>query len=84
MSAAARNYQIAEICYGELLDTEKVVFLGEIRQESNPQVKNALMALFNGNRREADMALTQSSHTFRAIMMNLAMFRFERFGLNYS
>ncbi|KAI1722949.1 intraflagellar transport protein 80 like protein [Ditylenchus destructor] len=78
MSAADKNYTVAEICYGQLLETEKVLLLGEIRAETDPQLKNAMMALFNGNRREADMALVQNGRLFRAIMANLAMFKFDR------
>uniref|UniRef100_A0AC35FJS9 Intraflagellar transport protein 80 homolog n=1 Tax=Panagrolaimus sp. PS1159 TaxID=55785 RepID=A0AC35FJS9_9BILA len=78
LSAASKNFYVAEIAYGELSEPEKVFFLNEIRNESNPQIKNALMTLFNGNSRDAQLNLAQNGHIFRAIMTYLSMFQFDK------
>ena len=58
---------------------EKVSLLKEIHRETNPQLRSAVMSLLNGGLREADMALnSQSQFSFRAIITNLMMFKFER------
>lgn len=54
------------------------MFLNEISVESNSHIRSALMSLFNGNEREADAKLTQNGEYFHAIMMNLALFNFDR------
>uniref|UniRef100_A0A915EGG2 Intraflagellar transport protein 80 homolog n=1 Tax=Ditylenchus dipsaci TaxID=166011 RepID=A0A915EGG2_9BILA len=44
LAAADKNYVVAEICYGQLFETEKVLLLGEIRSETDPQLKSAMMS----------------------------------------
>ncbi|CAD5229738.1 unnamed protein product [Bursaphelenchus okinawaensis] len=77
-AAINQNYRIAEIAYSELLEVEKVYYLGEISDETKKERRTASMALFNGNTRDAEASLIQSGDNFRAIMLNLSMFRFER------
>ncbi|CAD5233469.1 unnamed protein product [Bursaphelenchus xylophilus] len=77
-AAMNQNYRIAEIAYSELLEVEKVYYLGEISAETKKERRNAAMALFNGNLRDAEAALIQAGEFFRAIMLNLSMFKFER------
>lgn len=55
-----------------------MLFLNEIGSESNTHIRSAMMSLFNGNEREADAALAQNGEYFRAIMLNLALFNFDR------
>ncbi|KAE9554173.1 hypothetical protein FO519_002594 [Halicephalobus sp. NKZ332] len=78
LSATSKNFYVAEIAYGELSEPEKVLFLNEIRNEKNPQVKNALMTLFNGNSRDSELSLAQNGFTFRSIMTCLSLFQFEK------
>ncbi|KAI6192323.1 Intraflagellar transport protein 80-like protein [Aphelenchoides bicaudatus] len=78
LAATQRNYHIAEIAYGELLDVEKVWFLGEIQREPRSELKSAQMAMFNGNTREAESTLLQAGRIFRAIMLNVETFRFDK------
>uniref|UniRef100_A0A7E4VJE4 WD_REPEATS_REGION domain-containing protein n=1 Tax=Panagrellus redivivus TaxID=6233 RepID=A0A7E4VJE4_PANRE len=78
LAAANKNFFVAEIAYGELSEPEKVIFLNEIRSETNPQIKSALMTLFNGNARDAQLNLAQNGHTFRAIMTCLSLFQFDK------
>lgn len=54
------------------------MYLNEIRNESNQQIKNALMTLFNGNSRDAQLNLAQNGHIFKAIMTCISMFQFDK------
>jgi hypothetical protein len=59
-----------------------VQFLAELRAQPNPQLRSALVAEFaGGGVREADAALLAAGRHFSAILLNLAMFRFERWFL---
>ncbi|KAI6172849.1 Intraflagellar transport protein 80-like protein [Aphelenchoides besseyi] len=78
MAATQHNYHVAEISYGELFDVEKVWYLSEIRDETKPEMKSTHMSLFNGNIREAESTLLKSGRIFRAIMLNIEMFKFEK------
>ena len=60
------------------LQAEKVLFLSELRAEPNAQQRAVQMAQFGGNAREAETALVKSGRFFRAILLNLGIFRFDR------
>ena len=78
LSASSKNFYVSEISYSEISEPEKVLFLNEIRNETNPQVKNALMTLFNGNPRDALLNFSQNGFIFRAIMTYLSLFQFDK------
>uniref|UniRef100_A0A915MED8 Intraflagellar transport protein 80 homolog n=1 Tax=Meloidogyne javanica TaxID=6303 RepID=A0A915MED8_MELJA len=78
LALAEKSFTIAEICYGQLKEAEKLVPLAELRSQPNPQLRSFQIALFGGRLREAESALLKSGHFFRAIMLNLSVFRFER------
>ncbi|KAL7072197.1 hypothetical protein ACQ4LE_008505 [Meloidogyne hapla] len=78
LALAEKSFTIAEICYGQLKEAEKLLSLGELRSQPNPQMRSFQIALFGSRLREAETALLKSGHFFRAIMLNLSVFRFER------
>ncbi|KAL3105337.1 hypothetical protein niasHT_026070 [Heterodera trifolii] len=78
LACIEKNYQIAEMCYGQLEEMEKVLFLSELRSQNVPQLRDAKVAQFSGQRREADMLLVNAGRTFEALMLNLGTFRFDR------
>ncbi|CAK5051700.1 unnamed protein product [Meloidogyne enterolobii] len=81
LALAEKSFTIAEICYGQLKEVciaEKLLSLAELRSQPNPQLRSFQIALFGGRLREAESALLKSGHFFRAIMLNLSVFRFER------
>jgi intraflagellar transport protein 80 len=89
LAVADKNYPVAEVCYGQLHEAEKVLFLSELRglqqqhqkQSQNPQLTTmsaAQIAQFGGHCREAESALIQSGQYFKAIQLNLGVFRFDR------
>lgn len=64
------------------LKVEKVWFLNDIQLEARPDLKSAQMSMFNGNSREAETTFLQSGRVFRAIMLNIQTFRFDRYYLS--
>lgn len=55
-----------------------MIYLRQVREETNPQIKDAMMAMFTGNKREAELSFAKNGRTFRAIMFSLSMFDFNR------
>uniref|UniRef100_A0A914H2A7 Uncharacterized protein n=1 Tax=Globodera rostochiensis TaxID=31243 RepID=A0A914H2A7_GLORO len=78
LAGTEKNYKIAEICYGQLEEVEKVLFLSELRSQNVPQLRDAMVAQFSGQRREADTTLVNAGKAFEALMLNLGTFRFDR------
>ncbi|CAK5067274.1 unnamed protein product [Meloidogyne enterolobii] len=71
LALAEKSFTIAEICYGQLKEAEKLLSLAELRSQPNPQLRSFQIALFGGRLREAETALLKSGHFFCAIMLNL-------------
>ncbi|CEF69620.1 Intraflagellar transport protein 80 homolog [Strongyloides ratti] len=78
MAVAERNVFIAEMAYSELEKADRVLFLSQIRKEKNLNLKNALFAMFAGRISEAETILLQSKYYFRAIFLNIQMYRWDR------
>ncbi|KAK0404495.1 hypothetical protein QR680_017478 [Steinernema hermaphroditum] len=77
-AAAEKNFYAAEIAYAAISEAEKVVFLNELRRETNPQMKSAQMVAFSGKVLDFEGALTRSGDIFRAVMTAVAMFQWDR------
>ncbi|TKR81001.1 hypothetical protein L596_014953 [Steinernema carpocapsae] len=77
-AAAEKNFYAAEIAYAEINEAEKVVFLNDLRGESNPRMKNAQMVAFSGKIQDYESALTRSGDSFRAIMTAISIFQWDR------
>ncbi|VDK82555.1 unnamed protein product [Onchocerca ochengi] len=78
----AKNFYTAESAYSALDETEKVKFLSQLRAEHSNEVRSAMMTAFRRNFKDADAMLVQNGHFFRAIMLNISLFRWQR--LEYS
>lgn len=78
LAVAEKNFTVAETCYGQLQEVEKVLFLSEIRSQPNALLRAGLFSQFGGNAREAEAALLKAGRFFKAIMLNLGIFRFDR------
>uniref|UniRef100_A0A1I7VWG2 WD_REPEATS_REGION domain-containing protein n=1 Tax=Loa loa TaxID=7209 RepID=A0A1I7VWG2_LOALO len=74
----AKNFYAAEIAYSALDEIEKVKFLSHLRAEQSKQVRSAMMIAFTRNFKDADTMLVQNGHIFRAIMLNISLFRWQR------
>uniref|UniRef100_A0AC35UHV9 WD_REPEATS_REGION domain-containing protein n=1 Tax=Rhabditophanes sp. KR3021 TaxID=114890 RepID=A0AC35UHV9_9BILA len=78
LAVVERNVAMAEVSYSELDRADKVLFLTRIRTEKNAQLKNAYFAMFAGRISEAEGILLNGSFIFKAIYLNIQMFRWER------
>ncbi|KAF8384242.1 che-2 [Pristionchus pacificus] len=78
LAMQARNIYAAEIAYGSLDEIEKVEFLRDIRNEKDKDVKAALMTMLSGKTSEADIMLEKAGHPFRALMLNITSFKWDR------
>uniref|UniRef100_A0A8R1TQ96 Intraflagellar transport protein 80 homolog n=1 Tax=Onchocerca volvulus TaxID=6282 RepID=A0A8R1TQ96_ONCVO len=74
----AKNFYTAESAYSALDETEKVKFLSQLRAEHSNEVRSAMMTAFRRNFKDADAMLVQNGHFFRAIMLNISLFRWQR------
>ncbi|GMT31555.1 hypothetical protein PFISCL1PPCAC_22852 [Pristionchus fissidentatus] len=78
LAMQARNIYAAEIAYGSLDEIEKVEFLRDIRNEKDKDVKAAMMTMLSGKTAEADVILEKAGHAFRALMLNVTAFKWDR------
>lgn len=60
------------------LQSDKVQFIQHIKELPSKEVRNAEMALFCGQTLDAEGILLQAGLTFRAIMLNLTLFNWDR------
>ncbi len=62
-----------------VFEAEKVKYLSDIRLHPNKTIRQAEMTLFcGGNVQDAEGLLLQSGLIFRAIMLNLKLYRWDR------
>ena len=59
--------------------TDKVQFLQHIKDIPAKEARNAEMALFCGHYNDAEGILLTAGLTFRAIMLNIQLFAWERY-----
>ncbi|GMR32599.1 hypothetical protein PMAYCL1PPCAC_02794 [Pristionchus mayeri] len=78
MAMQARNIYAAEIAYGSLEEIEKVEFLRDIRNEKDKDVKAAMMTMLSGKTTEAEVMLEKAGHPFRALMLSITTFKWDR------
>ncbi len=58
---------------------DKVEYIEYIKQSPNKDIRNAETALLCGNSQDAEMILIQANLIFRAVMLNLNQYNWERF-----
>lgn len=61
-----------------LFQTDKVQFIQNIKEIPNKDARNAEMALFCGQAADGEAILLQSGQIFRAIMINIQLYNWER------
>ena len=78
--AAIQNKDLdtAGIAYAALNEVDKVEYIEYIKQSPNKDVRNAETALLCGNTQDAESILLQSNLIFRAVMLNLNQYNWER------
>ncbi|CAK8674791.1 intraflagellar transport protein 80 homolog [Clavelina lepadiformis] len=78
MSLKDRDLNTAEIAYAAIEEADKVECINEIKNIGSKEVKGAEMALFCGNSLEPEASLLHSGMIYRAIQLNIDLFRWER------
>lgn len=78
MSVQKKDLETAEMAYAAIGEADKVEFLHKIQENSNKDVKNAEMSMFCGNIIEAESTLLQAQKFYRAIQLNLDLFKWDR------
>ena len=63
------------------VQSDKVQFLRHIKQLPSKEVRTAEMILFSGQQLDAEGLLVQAGLIFRAIMLNLDLFNWDRYRL---
>jgi intraflagellar transport protein 80 len=75
---AGKDLETAQAAYAALNEVDKVEYIEYIKLSPNKDIKSAETALLCGNFQDAEAILLQSNHTFRAIMLNLTQYNWER------
>ena len=86
MASYGKNLPAAEVAYAAIDKADRVQHLIHIRELPSKELRNAEIALFCGNMMEAESVLLQAGLNFRAIMMNIELYNWDRaldLGLKY-
>lgn len=80
MATAAKELNTAEIAYAAINETEKVEYISYIKEINNKAARNAEMSLFCKQTGEAEGTLLQAGLIYRAIRLNIDLFKWNRLG----
>lgn len=61
-----------------MIQADKVEYINSIKELPSKEARNAAMALFCGNSQDAEGILLAAGLFFRAIMMNIELFNWDR------
>lgn len=78
MAGRHKELSTAEIAYAAIEEVEKVQFINVIKEIPSQEGRNAGMALFCGQVKDAENILLQSGLIYRAIQMNIDQFNWDR------
>lgn len=78
MSSYAKELNTAEIAYAAIDMVDKVQYILYIKDIPLKEARAAEMALFCGNSQDAEGILLQANLVFRAIMMNITLYNWDR------
>ena len=78
MSLKEKDLGTAEVAYAAIEEADKVDCIGDIKRAPSKDVKAAEMALFCGQIVEPEAAFLHAGKIYRAIQLNLDLFRWER------
>ncbi|CAI9737075.1 transport 80 homolog [Octopus vulgaris] len=78
MAAYAKELPTAEVAYAALKKADKIQYIARIKDIPIKEARKAEMALFCGNIQDAEAILLQAGLIFRAVILNVKMFNWER------
>ncbi|CAI5455053.1 unnamed protein product [Caenorhabditis angaria] len=73
-----KNMFATEIAYAALQEDEKVSLINEIKEKSDKDVRQAMQIILTGRVGDAEVHLERNGHPFRAMMIDIQMFRWKR------
>lgn len=73
-----KDLETASIAYAALNEVDKVEYIEYIKQSPSKDIRNAETALLCGNTQDAESILIQSNLIFRAVMLNLNSYNWDR------
>uniref|UniRef100_H2ZBZ1 Anaphase-promoting complex subunit 4 WD40 domain-containing protein n=1 Tax=Ciona savignyi TaxID=51511 RepID=H2ZBZ1_CIOSA len=78
MTLKEKDLATAEIAYAAIGEVDKVEYLKHVKSIPSKEVRRAELTLLSGSVNEAEAVLIQGGFTYRAIQLNLDLFRWER------
>ena len=78
MSVQEKDLATAEIAYAAIQEADKVECIGDIKSIPSKDVRAAEMALFCGSIAEPEAAFLHAGMVYRAIQLNMDLFRWEK------
>lgn len=75
----SRNLECASYAYAALDEVDKVEYIEYIKQSPNKDIRNAETALLCGNLQDAESILVQANLVFRAVMLNINQYNWDRY-----
>ncbi|BFZ00478.1 hypothetical protein BsWGS_03517 [Bradybaena similaris] len=78
MATYAKDLNTAEVAYAAIQEADKVQFIINIKEIPVKEARNAEMALLYGNQQDAEAILLQAGLIFRAIMLNIQLYNWDR------
>ncbi|XP_068216977.1 intraflagellar transport protein 80 homolog [Palaemon carinicauda] len=78
MATASKELDTAEVAYAAIDEADKVEYIHHIKEIPVKEARVAEMALLGGHVSDAEATLLQSGLFFRAIMLNLSLYHFDR------
>lgn len=78
MATYAKDLNTAELAYAAIREVEKVQFISNIKDIPVKEARNAEMALLCGHYVDAEAILLQAGLIFRAIMLNIQLYNWDR------
>ncbi|KAL8593908.1 hypothetical protein ACOMHN_048345 [Nucella lapillus] len=78
MATYAKDLNTAEVAYAAIKEVEKVQFISNIKDIPVKEARNAEMALLCGNYSDAEAILLQAGLIFRAILLNIQLYNWDR------
>mmetsp|Transcript_12473 Transcript_12473/g.33372 ORF Transcript_12473/g.33372 Transcript_12473/m.33372 type:complete len:742 (-) Transcript_12473:178-2403(-) len=78
MSIALKELNTAEVAYAAVDEVDNVQYINYVKKIPTPEGRNAALLAYAGKVKEAENILLQAGLTYRAIMMNLDLHRWQR------
>ena len=78
MAIDGNELNTAELAFAAIEEVDKLQFIAHIHKLPT-EVRNAELYLYKGMQKEAESVLLQAGSVFRAIKMNIRLYKWERY-----